>query len=92
MPIKNFLKIFTSKFSMVYAILLYLIVILLIIASVSVFAIIPVYRFLDEKGVFIESVSPRTQVFIEGILIHGPNRLRSGDRVTIAHSIFCLRF
>lgn len=51
MPIKNFLKIFTSKFSMVYAILLYLIVILLIIASVSVFAIIPVYRFLDEKGV-----------------------------------------
>ena len=48
--------------------------------------------FLDEKGVFIESVSPRTQVFIEGILIHGPNRLRSGDRVTIAHSIFCLRF
>lgn len=48
--------------------------------------------FLDEQGVFIESVSPRTQVFIEGILIHGPNRLRSGDRVTIAHSIFCLRF
>ena len=44
------------------------------------------------KSVFIESVSPRTQVFIEGILIHGPNRLRSGDRVTIAHSIFCLRF
>lgn len=48
--------------------------------------------FLDEQGVFIESVSPRTQVFVEGILIHGPNRLRSGDRVTIAHSTFCLRF
>lgn len=48
--------------------------------------------FLDEQGVFIESVAPRTQVFVEGILIHGPNRLRSGDRVTIAHSTFCLRF
>lgn len=48
--------------------------------------------FLDEQGVFIESVSPRTQVFVEGILIHGSNRLRSGDRVTVAHSTFCLRF
>ena len=48
--------------------------------------------FLNEQGVFIESVSPRTQVFVEGILIHGSNRLRSGDRVTVAHSTFCLRF
>ena len=48
--------------------------------------------FLDEHGVFIESVAPRTQVFVEGILIHGPNRLRSGDRVTISNSTFCLRF
>lgn len=48
--------------------------------------------FLDEQGVFIESVAPRTQVFVEGILIHGPNRLRSGERVTISNSTFCLRF
>lgn len=51
MPIKNTLKIFASKFSMVYSILLYLLVMLVIVASVSVFAVIPIYRFLEEEGI-----------------------------------------
>ena len=51
MPIKNTLRIFASKFSLVYSILLYLLIMVVIISSISVFAIIPVYRFLEEKGV-----------------------------------------
>ena len=51
MHIKNSLRIFASKFSMVYAILLYLVITTVVLASVSVFVLIPVYRFLESEGV-----------------------------------------
>ena len=38
MPIKNSLKIFASKFSMVYSILLYLVIATVVLASVSAYS------------------------------------------------------
>lgn len=66
MPIKNALKIFATKFSTVYTILLYLVVMVVIIASASVFAIIPLYRFLEEEGVSEKISEIVTQFVING--------------------------
>ncbi len=51
MPIKNMLKIFSSKFSMIYSILIYMFFVVVIIASISIFAIIPVYDFFVKEGI-----------------------------------------
>lgn len=66
MPIKNTLKIFATKFSMVYSILLYLVVMLIIVASASVFAIVPVYHFLEEEGIAVKIGEIITQFVING--------------------------
>lgn len=46
--------------------------------------------FLREQSIFIESLS--SDVFIEGIQIYEPNRIRSGDRITIENIILLFRF
>lgn len=66
MPIKNSLKIFASKFSMVYSILLYLVITTVVLASVSVFALIPVYRFLEAEGVTAKAGDVITKFVING--------------------------
>lgn len=66
MPIKNSLKIFASKFSMVYSILLYLVIATVVLASVSVFALIPVYRFLEAEGVTAKAGDVITKFVING--------------------------
>lgn len=66
MPIKNSLKIFASKFSMVYSILLYLVIATVVLASVSVFALIPVYRFLEAEGVTSKAGDVITKFVING--------------------------
>ncbi|MBS6477614.1 MAG: hypothetical protein KH405_07370, partial [Firmicutes bacterium] len=66
MPIKNSLKIFASKFSMVYSILLYLVIATVVLASVSVFALIPVYRFLEAEGVTAKAGDVITKLVING--------------------------
>lgn len=66
MPIKNTLKIFTTKFSMVYTILLYLVIMVVIVASASVFAIIPLYRFLEQEGIAGKIGEIVTQFVING--------------------------
>lgn len=46
--------------------------------------------FLREQSIFIEALS--ADVFIEGIQIYEPNRIRSGDKVSISNVTFLFRF
>lgn len=46
--------------------------------------------FLNNQSIFIEALS--ADVFIEGIPIHEPNKIRSGDKITIANVTFMFRF
>lgn len=51
MLIKNSMKIFAAKFSAVYVIMLYMVIAVVILASISLFAIVPVYNFFYENGI-----------------------------------------
>lgn len=46
--------------------------------------------YLQDQTIYIESLSAR--VLIEGIQIHEPNRIRSGDKISICNVVFCFRF
>lgn len=46
--------------------------------------------FLREQSIFIEALS--ADVFIEGFQIYEPNRIRSGDKITISNITFMCRF
>ena len=48
--------------------------------------------FLQDQGVYIESLSPQVEITVEGIPIYDRNRVRSGDEIAIGSVRFSFRF
>ena len=48
--------------------------------------------FLQDQGVYIESLSPQVEITVEGIPIYDRNRIRSGDEIAIGSVRFSFRF
>ena len=51
MPIKNCLKIFSSKTSMIWTIIIYLLIVSIILLCMSLFALVPVFELFDDHGI-----------------------------------------